>query len=337
MPSWRGTLALILLAVAAPATSAGFESWTINEIYSNADGTLQYVVLREALAMNGMNKLAGRALTQTHAGVTKSFAFGLDLQSTLTANRHVLIATQAVAAIGLVTPDYVMPDRFLATDGGTLGFANVDSLGYAALPTDGVNALFANLSTGPNIATNFAGQSASLPAGTVTVVEFYNQALDHYFVSPLAPDIDALDTGRFEGWSRTGLTFNAYPSQASGGASVNPVCRFFIPPQHGNSHFFSASPAECAVVQEKIGTDPSFSGYIYETPSAFYITLPDTTTGACPAGTVAVSPALERSLRFQPSLHDRPRGPYADAGEGLHRGRLRVRPGEHVCQRDRAT
>ena len=203
-----------------------------------------------------------------------------------------LIATQAVAASGLITPDYVMPDRFVPTDGGVLDFAGVDSLSYPILPTDGVNALFANTTpgpnTGPNLATNFAGQTARIPAGAVTVVEFYNQALDHYFVSPLAPDIVALDTGVFDGWSRTGLTFKAYPTQASGGAGVNPVCRFFIPPQHGNSHFFSASLAECAIVLEKIGTDPSFSGYILETPSAYYITLPDTTTGACPAGTLAV-------------------------------------------------
>ena len=288
MPSWRRAITLILLAAAGTAAGAGFESWKIDEIYSNADGTLQFVVLHEAQAMDGMNNLTGRMLTASHAGVTKTYRFSLDLPSALTANKRVLIATQAVAATGLVTPDYVMPDRFVATDGGTLAFAGVDSLGYALLPTDGVSALFANLQTGPNLATNFAGRSAAVPASTVTVVEFFNQSLDHYFVSPLAPDIDALDTGRFEGWARTGLTFKAYPSAASGGASVNPVCRFYIPPQHGNSHFFSASPAQCAEVIEKTGTDPNFSGYIYESPSAFYIALPDTNTGACPAGTVPV-------------------------------------------------
>jgi hypothetical protein len=35
------------------------------------------------------------------------------------------------------------------------------------------------------------------------------------------------------------------PSQAAGGAGVNPVCRIRIPPP-GDSHFFSADPAECA-------------------------------------------------------------------------------------------
>jgi photosystem II stability/assembly factor-like uncharacterized protein len=123
---------------------------------------------------------------------------------------------------------------------------------------------------------------------TISVVEFYNQALDHYFMSPLAPDIVALDTGVFGGWARTGFTFNAYPTQASGGSGVNPVCRFFIPPQHGNSHFFSASPADCAFILDQTATNPSFSGYILESPNAFFLALADTTTGACPAGTLPV-------------------------------------------------
>ena len=292
MTSLRHTVALVLLTLAASTARAGFESWKIDELYSNADGTLQYIVLKESQGLDGGNNLAGLGLTATHAGVAKTYTFGLGLPGAMTANKRVLIATQGVAATGLITPDYVIPDRFLPTDGGTLNYANVDSFSYLALPTDGATALFTGITpgpiTGPNIATNFAGQTASIPAGTITVVEFYNAALDHYFVSPLAPDIDALDTGRFAGWTRTGFTFKAYPTQASGGAGVNPVCRFYIPPQHGDSHFFSASPAECASVLAKVATDPNYSGYDYETPNAFYISLPDTATGACPINTIAV-------------------------------------------------
>ncbi len=67
--------------------------------------------------------------------------------------------------------------------------------------------------------------------------------------------------------------------------ATNPVCRFYIPPEHGDSHFFSADPNECASVLQKVATDPNYSNYTYETPSAFYIGLPDTGSGACPAGT----------------------------------------------------
>ena len=62
---------------------------------------------------------------------------------------------------------------------------------------------------------------------------------------------------------------------------LSPVCRFYIPPEHGNSHFFSASAAECATVSGRTGTDPNYSGYVLETNQAFAVALPDA-TGACP-------------------------------------------------------
>src|SRR4029079_17679853 len=178
--------------------------------------------------------------------------------------------TPAFAALGLVTPDYLMPAQFLASDGGALDYAGVDRWDYAVIPSDGVNALFRDGSAAPNVATSFSGQSASASAQPITIVEYYNAALDHYFVSGLAPDIDALDTGRFGGWVRTGFTFNAFPTQASAGGNASPVCRFYIPPQHGDSHFFSASQAECDDVLRKIATDPNYSGYDYESPNVFY-------------------------------------------------------------------
>ena len=116
------------------------------------------------------------------------------------------------------------------------------------------------------------------------VIEYYDATLDHYFVTQLANEIEALDAGRIPGWTRTGLAFGA---STSSGPGSSPVCRFYIPPAHGDSHFLSASPAECAAVRAKIGVDPNFSGYIEETPAAFYIALPDA-LGSCPAGTTNV-------------------------------------------------
>jgi outer membrane protein assembly factor BamB len=131
--------------------------------------------------------------------------------------------------------------------------------------------------------TDHSGQiTAFVPPVTtikVAVIEFYSVSFDHYFISSLQPDIVALDTGTFPGWSRTGQSFAAY-SQATAGA--NPVCRFYLPPAYGDSHFFSASPAECAAVQARY---PFFE---LESPAVFYILLPDPATGACPAGSSPV-------------------------------------------------
>jgi hypothetical protein len=114
---------------------------------------------------------------------------------------------------------------------------------------------------------------------TVGVVEFYNRAQDHYFITAAPAEIADLDGGLHAGWTRTGLSFNAYAQPASGASAV---CRFYIPPALGDSHFYSASPAECAAVA---ATYPAFT---YESPSVLYIPVPDAVTGACPGGTTSV-------------------------------------------------
>ena len=121
----------------------------------------------------------------------------------------------------------------------------------------------------------------SPPSGTPTayVIEYYNAALDHYFISATASDIDALDSGKFAGWSRTGYVFKVF-GQPTGNAS--PVCRFYIPPAFGDSHFYSGFPAECSEVEAR------FPQFILESENAFYVDLPDTQTGACPADTIPV-------------------------------------------------
>jgi hypothetical protein len=125
------------------------------------------------------------------------------------------------------------------------------------------------------------------PLPDSTAIEFYHAAFDHYFITSLPAEIAALDAGTFTGWSRTGRGFAVFGAPPAAPAT-SPVCRFYIPPQHGDSHFFSASTVECAAVRGKIGVDPNYSGYIEETPSAFFIALPDLANGACPAGTSPV-------------------------------------------------
>ena len=121
--------------------------------------------------------------------------------------------------------------------------------------------------------------AASAIASTVDVIEYYNVSQDHYFVSSLAADIEALDSGQHTGWTRTGRVFGAYP-QATAGAS--PVCRFYIPPALGDSHFYSASPAECAQTRS---TYPAFEE---ESAAVMYMDLPDAMSGTCPPGDAPV-------------------------------------------------
>jgi hypothetical protein len=115
-------------------------------------------------------------------------------------------------------------------------------------------------------------------SSTVPVVEFYNKDLDHYFISSDPAEIAELDAGtRIKGWIRTSLSFRAYPP---GQAGASPVCRFYLPPQFGDSHFFGRGTAECEATEQK------YPGFDYESPEVMDMILP--AIGTCPANTIPV-------------------------------------------------
>jgi hypothetical protein len=119
--------------------------------------------------------------------------------------------------------------------------------------------------------------SAADPA-KVTVVEYYNASLDHYFLTWVTDEIQKLDGGIvLRGWVRTGQSLFAYPSSRAG---TSPVCRFYIPPALGDSHFYGRGTTEC---NDTDARNPSFD---YEDPAFMHMFLP--AAGVCPAGTVEV-------------------------------------------------
>jgi hypothetical protein len=279
-PRWLQAAIAAFAACAIPAQAA-FHDFRIDQVFSSADGEVQYIVMRESMGNNGENLWVGQTLmARNAAGVPKQLQFASNLPSPATASRSVLIATAGFAALGILAPDYTIPPRFIPIDGGTLNFAGVDQINLPVLPIDGATAINRNGAPVPATPRNFANATGTMTPRAVTSVEFFNQGLDHYFISALAPDIDALDTGRLVGWQRTGLSFNVFPSQAAGGAGVTAVCRIIIPPPFGDSHFFGRSAQEC---NETLFKFPFMS---QETPDAFYITLP--AAGVCPAGTIPV-------------------------------------------------
>ena len=117
------------------------------------------------------------------------------------------------------------------------------------------------------------------PPTKVQAIEFYNPSLGHYFVAADAQEISDLDLGVHAGWWRTGYQFFVWDGA---GGDAGPVCRYYIPPGYGDSHFFSASLQECAE------TGAKFPWLIKESDAAFYIALPDVDTGACATGEIPV-------------------------------------------------
>jgi len=162
----QGFLLIAAFALAAP-THAAFHLFRIDQVYSNADGTVQYVVMRETTGSNGEGfwKDNNAFLAATSAGGgTQTFPFPANLPSQQTASRKVLIATQSFAALGFVTPDYTIPNGFIPRGGGSLNYANVDAIPLPALPTDGATAIDRNGTHVAATPTNFAGASTTLAA-----------------------------------------------------------------------------------------------------------------------------------------------------------------------------
>ena len=268
--------ALLALLVAASAAHAAFHMFRIQQIYTNADGTVQFVVLRECCGTDGENQWGGVSLRVGGGG---TFVFPRNLPGGDTAGKSVLVATQGFADLGLIAPDYVIPNGFVPIGGGSLNYAGVSMVNFGPLPIDGRNAILSNGTVALNLATNFAGQTASVGASppSAAATEFYNAGLDHYFVSHIAQEIADLDNGVHPGWARTGLSFRVFTASS---AQTSAVCRFYIPPDKGNSHFYGRGTQECTETAQK---NPTF---VNEDPQFFFVILP--TGGVCPAGTINV-------------------------------------------------
>jgi len=158
--------AAVTFAFFATGADARFHLFRIVQVYSNADGTVQFIVLYSG--DNGENLWGGQFISTTGgvAGFTR-FDFPNDLPFFNTAGRSVLIATQGFANLGIIAPDYVVPNNFVPIGGGRINFADADGITYAAgeLPTDGINAMSRSGKPVMNLAENFVGKSASITAG----------------------------------------------------------------------------------------------------------------------------------------------------------------------------
>jgi len=131
-------------------------------------------------------------------------------------------------------------------------------------------------------------------AGLVDAIEFYNASLNHYFLTAVPQEADAIDEGAVgPGWIRTGFAFHAYAADVDAKEAL-PVCRFFGTPGLGpDAHFFTADATECGLVK----ANPR---WLYE-GIAFRALVP--TAGSCPAGSAAVVRFYSPGLIVSASRH----------------------------------
>jgi len=150
-------------ACAAPGLAAS-HLWRFNEIYSNADGTIQFIEMKECCGATSEWALNGKWILAVNAN--NQFNFDENLTGD-TAFKHLLLATAGFAALpGVPEPDFIMPDGFLPFEGDTLEYwlYGPATWSYAdgQLPLDGTLSLNVDYTVGVNSPTNYAGETGTV-------------------------------------------------------------------------------------------------------------------------------------------------------------------------------
>ena len=148
-------------------------------------------------------------MTSSSGAATNTFPLNFDLPGdsapTNMATRKFLLATQGFADLGIVTPDFIIPNNFLFIPNGTVSLVGAGGGGtfmYSNLPTDGSLSLAPGGTQTTNSPTNFAGQTGTVPGGPV-------------ITPPGAPTI----TTAVPGNGQATITFTAPAS--NGGAAIS--------------------------------------------------------------------------------------------------------------------
>jgi len=169
-------MGLAMGAAAAPAW-ATFHDWSIDEVYSSSDGSMQFI---EMQGLGDGEYFFATGFFPPSPGHLKvgsnDFTFPHDLDIVAaghnTGGYKLLLATSNFESITGIAPDYVLPNNFLPLSSGTLRFTdNTDTaystFAYTSLPggDQSLNRAYPSptIVSGTATPTNFRQQSASVP------------------------------------------------------------------------------------------------------------------------------------------------------------------------------
>lgn len=161
-----------------------------------------------------------------------------------------VVDTTTRTVVGTIRVGFEPRGIDVAPHGARVYVTNASSDSVSVVDTR-VNAVVATVPVGtrPLALGRFIGPDlAPIATAKVTVVEYYHRAFDHYFMTWATDEIATLDAGtQIRGWERTGYAFSAYTSPER---STVPVCRFYIPPAQGDSHYFGRNLDECSATRK---------------------------------------------------------------------------------------
>ncbi len=155
--------ALVGAGVITPQAQGAFHLWNLNEIYTNSSGTLQFIELQTS--QSGQQFVGGQQIVITNIGATQTHTFTIPSSPAAdSTNRTLLFGTAGLQAAGGPAPDFIIPNGFLFSNGGTINFFGTNSGGYTALPTDGILArVWGGNTNASNTPRNYAGVTGFVP------------------------------------------------------------------------------------------------------------------------------------------------------------------------------
>lgn len=165
--AFRGFIAACLSGLIPVSASAGQHTWDVSEVFSNADGTIQFVELHERNGTNGEGGVGNGSI----ASNAESFSWSNGSVPN-TANRFYLVATQGFADLpGVPAPDAIIDPGsvpFFDTAGDDVTFIVYDTCSFGAVPTDGVDSYDCIAdATGASTPVNYADTPGSISLGHV--------------------------------------------------------------------------------------------------------------------------------------------------------------------------
>jgi len=258
----RALFAFLFAALASGPAAATFHLWFSDELYSNADGSVQF--LEMTAETSGQQFLSGHPLITTQGGATHTFTVPSDLPGDSSGHR-MIFGTQGFANLGVVRPDVIVPNGFFFLGSGTISWGD-DTWNYSGLPNDGRQSLNRDGSTGVNSPLNFAGQTGTVTPttssggtrnyqglwyrgevekgwgvnvahqGDVLFVTWFTYAADGSGQWLVASDVEKTGPDTYSGalLQTTGAPFDAYDPSKLGFSQVGSVTLSFSDANNGN-------------------------------------------------------------------------------------------------------
>ncbi len=167
--------------------SAAFHLWSVTEVYSSEDGSVQFIELRASANFQSSLGSASATITSTNSSGMNTFTFPTNLPSSTTLDQTMILGTANLASVpGGVTPNYIIPPNFILPPVGGGDAAIIwNPLGaaypFTSLPTDGDSALFfsgAISTVETNVMVNFSNQTNTIVPVTYSSI----QTIDTNFV-----------------------------------------------------------------------------------------------------------------------------------------------------------